>query len=908
MEAVLVSRAVVTLVSKLNTLITEGKNLRQEVKDDLNFIKDEMELMNKTVEKHAESKELRWWVLQVQELAYDMEDTIDISAGKVTCPSRAGWLSKTSHVVKNKGAIDKFTREIQSLRRRVKEVFERRDAYLANGPAPAPDPHPGPSLTDTYIPEEKLVGIAEPKQQLLELLVGEPEKLSVISIVGCRGSGKTTLARVLYDSHRRTAHGDKAVKVNLHDACHAWVVASECQDARDLLAHILSKLRGEDKDTTSPLLELSTQFREHLQGKPKYLIVIDDMMSKKVWQDIQPSFPDEINGRIIVTTSIQSIAKACGSDGGYVYRMQSLDMDSSKKLLLQKLYGSQRDFDGSEIILKKCNGLPLALVNMAQLLKSSADQLTSTYCKDVCRRLGSHLQNEDLSRMNQVLNHSYDILPGHGLKTCLLSISIFPKDHQIKRKTLIRRWLAEGLVVKDVVAYDYFEKLIDQSIIQPVQTSNNVAVKSCQVQDIVLDFIVHKSDSKKFITFIHNNETRQDNENSTPRRLSVNTTAEAPGVGEIDLSRIRSLTIFGHVGDYIKFEKCKLLRVLDLKNCAKIKDSDIKKICKSKLLKYLSLQGTEVSKIPSEISKLQHLETLDIRETNVSILPIEVIELPWLTHLFGQFRLPPQLNEVSIGCKLHTFLSNKSRLQTLAGFVIDENRGIQQLLLISTLRKVKVWSKETPSRGSTELLISSLLGRFSSDNTIKSLSIDFGDKSIDFLDKLCPETPCSLNSVKLHGKLVKLPDFINSLHDLELHLSSTALSTECLSSLQKLKNLLYLKLVDDCPEFANDNFTIDSTGFPRLQRLCIQTPKLPKMKIQRGAMQRLISLRLLCKDISGFSIEDIGHLKYLKEVTLYEDFVNLETRKDWDKEAKQHKNRPEIIYQPSEIFKTQRIW
>jgi hypothetical protein len=35
--------------------------------------------------------------------------------------------------------------------------------------------------------------------------------------------------------------------------------------------------------------------------------------------------------------------------------------------------------------------------------------------------------------MNQVLNHSFDIQPGH----------------QINRKTLIRRWLTEALVVTE---------------------------------------------------------------------------------------------------------------------------------------------------------------------------------------------------------------------------------------------------------------------------------------------------------------------------------------------------------------------------------------------------------------------------------------------------------------------------
>lgn len=609
-----------------------------------------------------------------------------------------------------------------------------------------------------------------------------------------------------------------------------------------------------------------------------------------------------------MTTSIQSIAEQWISNGGFVYKMKTLGEVNSRALLMKEIFGhraeSSPDFDGSQTILKKCDGLPLALINIAQLLKKP-HQRTNNYCRKLSRDLGSRLHNEKvLKRMKHVLIHSYNDLPSHDLKTCLLSVSIFPEDHQIKRKRLIRRWLAEGLVVKDVgrnledVASDRFEELIDRSIIQTVCTSNNAAVKTCQVHGVVLDFIAHKSASENFITFIHsNNEPISKTESEATcavRRLSLHNTTETGAMLNIDFSRIRSLTIFGHVGGYIEFQKCKLLRLLDLEKCTELKETDIQNICKMMQLKYLSLRGTNVSEIPKEISNLQHLDTLDIRETNVTILPIEVFTLPQLAHLFGQFKLPCQLNKVREGHKLQKFFSQISRLQTLAGFFIDGNHGFQQILLhISKLRKVKVLSDGIPSEDTVTLLISALQGRFLGDNALQSLSIDFGDHSIDFLDYLQP--PCLLTSVKLHGKLNKLPTFIKSLQDLELHLSSTSLCSACLfSALESLDHLLYLKLVEDCSEFVNSSFNFRSDGFPRLQRLCIQAPKLPNLNIPDGAMRCLISLRLLCVDISGFPVDYIGNLNDLKEISLATS-VSTDTRKAWETAAKQHKNRPELM-------------
>ncbi|KAF0928396.1 hypothetical protein E2562_003214 [Oryza meyeriana var. granulata] len=236
--------------------------------------------------------------------------------------------------------------------------------------------------------------------------------------------------------------------------------------------------------------------------------------------------------------------------------------------------------------------------------------------------------------MKRVLVHHYSSLPGYVIKACLLYLGIFPNGRPVRRKTLIRRWSAEGFVGADHhrssldVAVDNFEELVNRSIIQPVDVSSNTEVKTCQTDGMMLEFILHKSICDNFITLLY-----------------------------------------------------KLLRVLDLEECDDLEDEHLKKICKLLLLKYLSL-GRGITVLPKEIGKLKFLETLDLRRTMVKFLPIQVLELPCLIHLFGLFKLQDVDQQMK---KLKCFLSEKTRLETLAGFVTDR---IIELIGLGCLKEV----------------------------------------------------------------------------------------------------------------------------------------------------------------------------------------------------------------------------
>ncbi|XP_015612816.1 disease resistance protein RGA4-like [Oryza sativa Japonica Group] len=560
---------------------------------------------------------------------------------------------------------------------------------------------------------------------------------------------------------------------------------------------------------------------------------------------------------------------------------------------------------GSEQLRKKCDGLPLALICVGQFLLSEGT-VTGPTCSDVCSNLGHHLENKSnsnaLARMQRVLTRSYTCLSGDAAKACLLYLGMFPGNHSIRRKRLLRRWLAEGLVKRQPhprlgdSAVESFKMLMDQNIVQPVDVSNNEGVKTCQLPGMMLEFIMHRSISEGFITiFRGEDEMLLLPDQYAVRCLSVqcrSTAAANIGLERNDLSLLRSLTVSGEVcQDFLDFKEYKLLQVLDLEECDGLMDGHLDGICKLLLLKYLSIGGA-VTTLPKMIGRLKFLETFDVRRTKVEvvIMPAEVLVLPKLVHLFGKFELSG-----SVSNKIQQIIkSGKSNLQILSGFVAGSNHGFVQLMChMKNLRKVKIWCKSATKRNKS-ISLSSAIQKFiengNDPNDARSLSVDFSECSEDIL-QISPRGDCNLRSLKLYGELQKIPKFFASLLALrELYLSSTTIRGDVLTALSELRYLVYLKLIAENLE----DFMIKYGAFQSLQRLCFVIQRLTLPGIQEGALPQLVSLQLIYENLANVCLINIGGIKRLKEVML-DSKMNVESKEYWEGAAKKHPNRPKVL-------------
>ncbi|KAG8090326.1 hypothetical protein GUJ93_ZPchr0011g28927 [Zizania palustris] len=838
------------------------------------------------------------------DLAHDIEDCIDRFMHRLTCKQhRAGagaasLVSRFAHELKKVQSRSSFADEIQKLKKRLMEAHQR--VVNAGGQ------HAGVCSSSTVVTcraARSPVGIAESVEELLSMLdevEGEPEQTRVISIVGFGGLGKTTLAKAVYNSSR----------VKEKFCCLAWVDAGGLPVNGDGMRAILRDLHQKLQVLPKDAMDVDAQYlqaslKEYLKNK-RYLIVIDDIGMDQ-WNMISSIFEENgTSNRIILTTDIQSVANMCSHGNGYVYQMSTLGEEDSKKIAFPGFTSPELE-QGSSTLLRKCDGLPLALVSVSDYLKSLTEP-TGQQCAKLCHDLGSHLKENCFSELKRMLLDSYDSLSGYTL-SCLLYLGIFPNDRPLKKKVVTRRWLAEGyarsdsLCSEEDIADENFSKLVDRNIIKIFDTRNNSEVKTCKSHGIMHEFVLHKALAQRFIATPSYGQQRF---GVNARHLSVHAGEQTECVAsDEELSRIRSMTIFGGAGHAISYvRKCKLIRVLDLQECSGLTDDNLKHICKLCHLKYLSFGGN-ISELPRSIEGLHCLETLDLRKTAIKFLPTEAIVLPHLAHLFGKFMIhQDDMNNVKKMSKVRKFFaSNKSNLHNLAGFITDGSKGFLQLIgHMKKLRKVKIWCKHVTSSSNYIADLSQAIQEFTKvpierDND-RSLSIDCEEYTENIVSSLDLE-PCSqgfkyhLRSLKLYGKLLRLPPFVNKLSGLtELCISSATLTQDHLPALIILNRLLYLKLIADKLE----NLEIKVGAFPSLRRLCFmvksETTALPK--IEQGALPNLVSLQLLCGGIVGLSGIEIRHLKHLKEVTIYSG-VSVQTRQDWEQAAKNHPNRPRVL-------------
>ncbi|KAF8394080.1 hypothetical protein HHK36_020285 [Tetracentron sinense] len=209
---------------------------------------------------------------------------------------------------------------------------------------------------------------------------------------------------------------------------------------------------------------------------------------------------------IMVTTRSSDIASSCIEPHGHIYNLESLSPEDSWTLFCKKAFGQNYcppELQGpSQNILRRCGGLPLAIVAMGGVL--STKEKTLIEWEIVHRSLGSLLESNDkLKSMKNILSLTYNDLP-YYLKPCLLYLGIFPEDYVIGSTRLINLWIAEGFVrdkermTVEEVAESHLHEVINRSLIQLVETNSEGRVKWFRVHDFIREIIISKSRDHNF--------------------------------------------------------------------------------------------------------------------------------------------------------------------------------------------------------------------------------------------------------------------------------------------------------------------------------------------------------------------------------------------------------------------------
>lgn len=286
------------------------------------------------------------------------------------------------------------------------------------------------------------------------------------------------------------SHGPREQKLG-HDQ-----VVSAIQDAKNKITQIGLKIK-EQMIIKGMIDRINLYLKD---GDTLFIIVEDENRRHELkWEDIMNALEllkcAKGSAVIVTTKNTQKASEFCYPPSEPItYSLVGLYHDIVLKLT-QQLVNNEDDNNNSQIlrdILDKCHPHEFCMKMFARALYANPNRSNKEL-----GRLRDTLQISENSldtKAKKIFKFSYrDLHREH--KTCLLYLAIFPQGTNIRRSTLIARWLTEGLITKEDWptavrhAERCFDALIDRCLVSPGDISAKGEFKSCMVGDLIHGFI-----------------------------------------------------------------------------------------------------------------------------------------------------------------------------------------------------------------------------------------------------------------------------------------------------------------------------------------------------------------------------------------------------------------------------------
>ncbi|KAL8490069.1 hypothetical protein ACS0TY_025821 [Phlomoides rotata] len=687
------------------------------------------------------------------------------------------------------------------------------------------------SSSSRAVSKSKMVGLCDQRRLVKDGLILPWQEAGIFYFIyGMAGIGKTTLARETFEDLDIIEWFD----------CRVWVTAGfEWRPGRERTSEEITEdiLAQLDPEYHKMVMGASEKvkiwaLKEYLKGK-RFLIVLDDVWNKSVVEYLQSSFPDNQNGsRVVLTTRLKYLQQGLYVNIKSFIDMRLLDKDESWDLLRQKVFVGvscpPHLKDAGKKIAEKCDGLPLTIVTIADLLSKVPESIWI----DVATERKHKLFVDAYDQISQVLNPSYETL-FDGVKKYFLYMGVFPLKYEIPRSRLINLLIAEEFVeqkfVDNTLEYNaamWLRYLAISSVIMVYQknisgllNSPGPYIKSCGLHSTWWHFCQTKArETNLYHVLDCYNENDIEEAIKGHTRLSIHNNVLFAlkhvynSIEEICASTARSLLCFGPYCQYM-VPVCfglKFLRRLDALNI-RFYDFPLE-VLKLVKLRYLALtcNGT----LPSSISDLRKLQYL-IVHPHLSIkpcgamfnLPMEIWDMKRLKHLQVTGYGLPNLGETSL-----------QELITLS----DVTAGSCTVLnRVPNLTKLGIKIELAPDVADP-LCCFDHIYHLTNLESLKCVIVN-------------PEFKLGVVS-----PVFSVPCFSFSLK--KLSLSGIGYPWKEMSKIASLPNLKVLKLRFNA--FRGPQWELEENGFPNLQALLIEDIDLVKLKWAHESFKNLIVLRI----------------------------------------------------------------
>ncbi|KAL1819849.1 hypothetical protein ACET3Z_014718 [Daucus carota] len=744
---------------------------------------------------------------------------------------------------KKEASLYDIGKEIESLKRRVVEIKNRREEYgIANMLANLKVQQRKMSvlLRTTAIENQvDVVGFEDDFRALLAELIGEDPSLKLIAIHGMGGLGKTTLANKIYNSSELSRFKIRAK-----------VCVSQEYNIGDVLRKIIRSFMGHDLDLWKmDEVDLLQHLRKLLDGD-KYIVLIDDIWDLEAWEMIKKAFPDKKNGsRIIITTRNKNVAQRV-DDRCLVHELRFLREDESWQLFCKRVEPAQNLEKLGKDMVGKCQGLPLAIVVLSGLLLHKKNYDDWSKVKD---HIWRQLKGNSVE-IQEILSLSYNDL-SFQTRQCFLYLARFPEDQTFRVHKLKQIWIAEefiseadegdGIFMEDV-AEDNLNELINRNMIQIVTLFWDGQVRECRVHDLVHDLAVQKAKEDKFLAIFDSSKQQPSSLlQGQPRHTIYNGIGkylESLGPSPDDL-KLRSLALI-YGTRRVELEEIKLMcmrfkyiKVLDMLSVSSRWIPE--EIGDLVLLKFLGLMHgiSEPLVIPPTIGKLKRLQTLCGSLSYEYKFPREICDLKELRHLnFLNFSQRLARGSLKIG-------NQQVKLQTLDIWYED---WIQvNTVNLTNLRTLVI----------TDASIKGGAYTLDSISNLKSLQKFFLEFHTTPIPTIKPLSSCKrLKSIMFTGR-INDPSELRFLPDsvMVLSINGSEFTEDPMPILGSLPNLTGLDLDD---VYVGQKMVCSPNSFQCLRLFELRNlPNLEEWQVEDGALPSL----------KGFELEYCDKLKIIPE-------------------------------------------